>query len=95
MSSPLAYLRTEKLSVGTAGAANSTIVAPRPITLAVSSDVAFHAVIGLSDDNPTADNADPYFPPGDIYVFKLPAHSEISIRGVASGSAWVSEVTRN
>ncbi len=92
----LTYIQTEKLTVSTGAPANSTIAnAARPILLAVSSDVAFHALIDLSTASPAADTNAPYFPTGNVYVFTLPAGAEISIRGAAAGSAWVSEVTQS
>lgn len=88
-----AYLRTEKLTVATAGAANSLITNDlRPILLAVVATVPVHVVTGLSADSPTATTDDAYLPAGDIHYIPLPAGSEVSLLGAGSGSAWVSEI---
>lgn len=92
MSRPLTYSRTERLTISTSAAASSTITSDRPITLAVVGNVAFHVLIAPSADSPEAATTDAYFPANEVYLFPLPAGSEISIRAATNGFAWVSEV---
>lgn len=83
-------LRTEKLSVGTGAAADSTYTnANRPIVLAVSSTAGFHATVTTAGAATT--NA-MYYPGETIHFFELPAGKTFSVRGTSTTSLWVSEV---
>ncbi len=84
-------VRTEKLTVGTGAAADTTFTnASHPIVLAVSSTIGLHVTVGAAGAATT--NA-MYFPGETIHLFEIPAGSILSIRGTGSASAWVSEVT--
>lgn len=85
------YGAVDKLTIATTAEANSSIKATTlPITVAVTGDVAFHVLIGpTSPVPPAAAITDFRYPANEIFIFDIPAGSEISIRGSAAGFAYV------
>lgn len=88
------YVQTEVLSVSTGAAASSTFTnANHEQILAVVSSSAFHAKVTPTGVTAAATTSDAYFPANVIHYFPIPATGSLSVRGTATTSAWVSQVT--